>query len=228
MIRTLISMLMVFSLLACYAQGPRRGNIELAAGPSFPLGEFSYDISSLEGSGYAKRGFSLDLSFQYRLKDHLGLVAAISGYVSPVNEFGLADKYWQPGFDWAWTIDAEPWISNAYMGGIDIVIPIYRSDFYFRLLGGFAYTRLPELRGSSSNFLREASTDLSSAFRVGSGMKYQNFEKVTLSLELDVFVSHPVLEDSWSSDAQTPTSSKIFQNMVIVSLKAGMGLRLFR
>jgi hypothetical protein len=224
----MISMWMAFSLLACHAQGMRRGNIELAAGPSFPLGDFSYDISSHEGSGYANRGFSLDLSFQYRLKDHLGLLAAISGYVSPVNEYGLANKYWQPGFDWSWTIDAEPWISNAYMGGIDIVIPIYSSDFYFRLLGGCAYTRLPELRGSSSNFLREASTDLAAAFRVGSGIKYQNFEKVTLSLELDVFVTNPVLEESWSADAQTPTSSKIYQNMVIVNLKAGLGLRLFR
>jgi hypothetical protein len=114
------------------------------------------------------------------------------------------------------------------MAGIDIVLPIYRSDFYFRLLGGFAYTRLPELRGSSSNFLRESSTDLAAAFRVGSGLKYQNFEKVTLSLDLDIFVTNPVLEDSWSSDVQPPTSSKIFQNMVIVGLKAGLGLRLFR
>jgi len=151
----------------------------------------------------------------------------ISGHIMGADESGLASKYWQPEFGYDWTVESRPWISNAYLGGLDIILPIYRSDFYFRLLGGFASTRLPGLTGSAYNFQREVSKDIAAAWSIGSGLKYQDFDKVTLSIGFDFFVSNPVLDEAWSSDVPPPGSGKIVQNLVIFNLTAALGFRLF-
>jgi len=226
--RMIISMAMALSLTVCHAQERGKGTLEIAAGPSFPMGEFSYRQSTFEGSGFADPGFSVALSFHYRLKPHMGLVAMVSENILWVDEASVFNKYWQPEFGYDWLVTAEPWSVGACLGGIDIILPLTRSDFYFRLLGGFASTRLPGLTGTTSNFRRETSSDLAAAWGVGSGLNYQDFEKVTLSLVFEIFVTNPVLAESWSSDVLPPGSGKIFQNIVILNLKAGLGLRLFR
>lgn len=225
--RTAISMAMLLSLLVCYAQGNGRGTLELSAGPSFPFGEFSYTQTTFEGSGYAQNGISFAISFKYRLKAQLGLVAMISEHILGVDESTIAGKYWQPEFGYNWTVESRPWISSAYLGGLDIILPMYRSDFYFRFLGGFASTRLPGLSGSAYNFQREVTKDLAAAWSIGSGLNYQDFEKVTLSFGFDFFVTNPVLDEAWSSDLTPPGSGKIFQNIVIFKLTAGLGFRIF-
>lgn len=225
--RTLFTLAFLLSFLACFAQGTGRGSLELSLGPVFPFGEFSYSESEFEGSGYARNGMHAALTFKYRLKAHLGLVAMISEHGLRVDESALAMEYWLPGYGYDWSLESQPWLSGAFLGGLDIILPLYRSDFYFRILGGFASTRLPVLRGSDFNFQREASTDIAAAWSVGSGLSYQDFDKVTLSFGLDFFVSNPVLAEEWSSDIVPPQSDKIFQNIVIVKLTAGLGFRIF-
>ena len=104
---------------------------------------------------------------------------------------------------------------------------MYWSDFYFRLLGGFASTRLPGLSGSAYNFQREVTKDIAAAWSIGVGLNYQSFEKVTLSIGFHFFVTNPVLDELWASDVPPPGSGKIFQNIVIFNLTAGLGLRIF-
>jgi hypothetical protein len=225
--RMIISMAMFLSLMVCQAQERGKGTLEIAAGPSFPMGEFSYTQSTFEGSGYAGPGLSLALSFHYRVKPQLGLAAIVSENFLRVDEASVARKYWQPEFGYDWFVEAEPWRVGACLGGIDVILPLVRSDFYFQLLGGFSFTRLPELTGTTSSFRREASSDIAAAWGVGTGLNYQDFEKVTLSLGLEIFVTNPVLAESWSFDVLTG-HGKIFQNIVLVNLKASLGLRLFR
>jgi len=225
--RTTTSILLIISLLGCYAQGAGKGLLEFSAGPSFPFGDFDHSHTDYTGSGYANNGIYMALSFQYRLKTELALVASVSGTVLGVDKFSLAEKYRQPEFGYDWSLESENWFVNAYMGGLDILLPMYRSDFFFRLLGGFAYTRLPGLTGSSYNFQRESSSDLAAAWSIGAGLKYQDFEKVTLSLGFDFFVTNPVLEERWSSDIQAPETATIFQNIVLFNVTAGLGLRIF-
>jgi hypothetical protein len=112
------------------------------------------------------------------------------------------------------------------MAGIDIILPVYKSDFYFRLLGGLAGTRLPGLTGSSNDFLREKTTSYAGAFSVGSGLTFQYFERITLSLGMNFFMTYPVLDEVWSSDISS-FSGKIEQKFVIVNLTLGLGIRLF-
>ena len=225
--RTAISMALILYLLGCNAQGTGKGTLEFSAGPSFPFGEFSYNHILNAESGYAENGYCLSLVFNYRLKAQLGLVAVISEIFSSVDESGIAVKYWQPEFGYDWTVESTHWISNAYLAGLDIILPIYRSDFYFRLLGGFASTRLPGLTGSAYNFQREVSTDIAAAWSVGSGLTYQYFEKVTLSLRMDFFMTYPVLDEVWFSDIGPPGSGKITQKIGILNLTAGLGFRIF-
>lgn len=225
--RTAISMALILYLLSCHAQGTGKGTLEFSTGPSFPFGEFSYNQVIDAESGYAENGFCLAISFKYRLKAQLGLVAVISGNFLSVDESGIANKYWQPEFGYDWTVESTRWISNAYLTGLDIILPIYRSDFYFRLLGGFASTRLPGLTGSAYNFQREVTTDIAAAWSAGSGLTYQCFDKVTLSLRMDFFVSYPVLDEVWSSDIGPPGSAKITQTIGILNLTAGLGFRIF-
>lgn len=221
------SILLLISLLGCYAQGAGKGLLEISAGPSFPFGDFDRSHTDTEGSGYANNGIYMALSFQYRLKTELALIASVSGTVLGVDESSLAEKYRQPEFGYDWTLESANWLVNAYLGGLDITLPLYRSDFYFRLLGGFAYTRLPGLTGSGYNFQRETSSDLAAAWSIGAGLKYQDFKKVTLSLGFDFFITNPVLDERWSSDIQAPGSATIYQNIVLFNVTAGLGLRIF-
>lgn len=220
-------MVLLISLLDSSAQGAGRGLLELSAGPAFPFGDFGHSQPDYEGSGYATTGISMALSFHYRLEAQLALVATISGNVLGVDESSQALNYWQAEFGHDWTLESTQWLVNAYLGGLDIILPLYRSDFYFRLLGGMAYTRLPGLTGSAYNFQREASSDLAAAWSIGAGIRYQDFEKVTLSLGIDFFVTNPVLEERWSSDLPPPGSGKIFQNIVLFNVTAGLGFRIF-
>jgi hypothetical protein len=224
--RTAISMALLLSALVFYAQGPVKGTLEFSLGPAFPMADFGNNQVLDEESGFAENGFFLAISFKYRLKAHLGLVATISGNFLPVNETGVANRYGQPGYGFNWTVESTKWISNAYLAGLDIILPIYRADFHFRLLGGLASTWLPGLSGSAFNFQREVSNDIAAAWSVGAGLDYQAFDKVTLSFGFDFFVSNPVLDEIWSSDLTSGTG-KIYRNIVIINLKAGLGFRLF-
>lgn len=224
--RFIISTILLFSFISCIAQWSTRATVEISAGGSFPFGEFSYSRFDYAGSGFAENGIALALSFNYRVNGHLGLAASVSEYLLRVDETNVAKKYAIRGTGWNGIVEASNWMSNAYMGGIDIILPIYMSDLNFRLLGGLARTRLPGLAGKTLNFQREATTDTAAAWGAGAGITFQNFHKITLSLRLDFFMTRPALEEIWSSDFSSG-SSKIYQNISIVNLTAGIGFRVF-
>ena len=220
-------MALLTSLLTCEAQEIRKGNIELSAGASFPVGEFGYKHADFEGSGFAEYGICLALSFTYRLNAQMGLVARVSENMMGVHETGAGNRYWIPEYGYNWTVESGPWLTTAFLGGLDLIIPLYLSDFYFRLLGGAASARLPRLTGTAYNFIREASSGLAAAWSVGMGVRYQSFKKVTLSFGIDFLVSNHVLDEVWSSDLGASGSGKIYQNMVTFNLRAGLGIRIF-
>jgi hypothetical protein len=224
--RLIFPVVLLFILLECDAQWSSRGTIAVSAGPSYPSGEFGYTQFDYDKSGFAKNGASLAISFNYRINAQLGLVASVAEYFLPVDEFNIAKKYWIQEYGYDWTVESTFWLLNAYMGGIDIILPVYKSDFQFRLLGGLASNRLPGLTGSAFNFLREATKDIAGAFSVGAGLTYQYFERITLSLGMDFFVTYPVLEEIWTSDLTSGTGT-IRQNIVLVNLSAGLGFRLY-
>ena len=200
--------------------------MEISAGASLPVGEFSYSRFDYEESGFAEGGLALAVSFNYRVNPHLGLVASVSEYILGVDESSVALKYWTPGSGWNGIVESTPWLSNAYMGGLDIILPIYASDFHFRLLGGLARTRLPGLTGRSFDFQREATSDNAAAWGAGAGITYQYLEKITLSIRLDFYMTHPVLDDIWSSDFGSG-SGTISQKITLVNLTAAVGFRVF-
>jgi len=220
-------MALLMVMFTCDAQEIKKGSIELSAGASFPLGEFGYKHADFEGSGFAEYGFCLDFCFTYRMNAQMGLVARVSENIMGVEESGAGSRYWIPEYGYNWTVESGPWLTTAFLGGLDLIIPLYLSDFYIRLLGGAAGARLPRLTGSAYNFTREASGDLAAAWSVGSGLRYQGFEKVTLSVGIDFQVSNPVLDEVWSSDLGASGSGKIHQNMIIFNLRAGLGIRIF-
>ena len=224
--RIAVSVALLLSILVCSAQERGKATLEISAGPSYPFGELSYKQYSDENSGFAGNGIGLSASFHYRLQAQFGLVASVSEYILTVDEYNIAKKYWLPEYGWNWTVESTYWTSNAYMAGIDIILPVYKSDFYFRLLGGFAGTRLPGLTGSSNDFQREKTTTWAGAYSIGSGLTYQYFEKVTLTLGIDFFVSYPVLDEVWSSDV-TSFSGKINQKLTMFNLTVALGFRFF-
>jgi hypothetical protein len=225
--RIVISLGLILFLLACQAQDIKKGSLEFSLGPAFPFGEFSYKQIRDAESGYAENGISLATSFIYRLKRQFGLVTMISVNISGLDETSIAHKYWQPEFGYDWTLEPSHWISTAYLTGFDIILPMLRSDFNFRLLGGFATTRLPGLSGSAYNFHREASKDNAVAWSAGAGFTYQSFKKVTLSFRMDFFQTYPVLDEVWTSDIGPSGKGKIFQKIGILKLTAGFGFRIF-
>jgi|GEM_PF-2494116 len=224
--RIAISMALLLYFLVCSAQDNGRAILEISGGPSYPFGEFGYNQSTYETSGYAGNGIGFTVSFHYRLQAQLGLVASVSEYILKVDESNIAKKYWLPEYGFNWTVESTYWLSNAYMAGIDLILPLYKSDFYFRLLGGLAGTSLPGLTGSSNDFLREKTTTFAGALNVGMGLSYQFYEKITFSVGTDFFVTYPVLDEVWSSDISS-FSGKIKQTITMFNLTLGVGLRLF-
>ena len=224
--RVAVAVALFLSIVVCRAQDGGRATLEISAMLSYPSGELRYKDYISESSGFAVNGIGFSASFHYRLQAQLGLVASVSEYILTVDEIKIAKKYRLPEYGWNWTVESTYWTSNAYMAGIDIIEPVYKSDFYIRLLGGVAGTRLPGLTGSSNDFQREKTTDWAGAFSIGLGLAYQYFEKVIPSLGLDFFVSYPVLDEVWSSDINS-FSGKIKQNFTVVNLTFGLGFRLF-
>ena len=224
--RILISSVLLFSVLTCHAQWSTRGTVEISAGGSFPFGEFGYSSYAQDDIGFAESGVNLAVSFTCRINAQLGLVASVSKHILGVDEVGIADRYWIPPYGWNWTVESTRWMLNAYMGGIDIIVPIYKSDFQLRFLGGLATTRLPGLTGSAYSFRREATTDNSAAWSAGLGFKYQNFEKITLSFMLDFFMANPVLDETWSSSIDSG-SETIKQDIRLINFTLGLGFRIF-
>lgn len=226
--RMTLSVSLLLSFMLCHAQGPGNGLIELKIGPGFPWGDFGNSQVMNEESGYAETGLSYGLSFHYRLQAHLGLVATVSRLRIPVDEEGLANKYRQlfGGYGFP-TIDADPWIIHSYLAGLDIILPIYRTDFHFRLLGGMASTRLPGVSGNNHSLRREASRDLAVAWSVGGGLTYQCFRKMTLSINVDLFNTRPHLSEEWSPAGGFSKSMKESHKIAIFQLTAGLGFRIF-
>ena len=153
-------------------------------------------------------------------------MASVSQYLLGVDEENIALKYWDPRYLWSFEVEATRWMITPFMGGIDIILPIYKSDLNFRLLGGFARTRLPGLTGNQYDFQREATTDIAAAWGIGAGLHNQYLDKITLSLRLDFFMTRPYLEENWSSSFGSG-SRKMSQNVSIVNLTAGLGFRIF-
>jgi len=224
--RILISAALLIFIMACQAQWSTRGTLEISMGGSYPVGEFGYSTPTYYKSGFAKNGVNFALSFTYRVNVQLGLVASVSEHLLGVDELSIASRYWIPQYGLNWTVESACWSSNAYMGGIDIILPVYKSDIQLRFLGGYAATRLPGLTGSGFNFQRKATTDIAAAWSAGAGFTYQYFEKITLSVMLDFFMTYPVLDDVWSSDLDSG-SGTLDQDILLVSLTVGMGFRIF-
>ena len=177
-----------------------------------------------DDSDYVETGINLGLSFNYRLNAHLGLLASLSRFVLPVDEAGLSYEIFRSPSS---GLDSDPWIINSYLAGLDIILPIYRSDFHFRILGGMASTRLPAMEGIMNSFRREESKDLAAAWSVGSGIRYQCFDKVTLSLCIDMFNTRPYLEDVWTYGSGSSGSQEYSPKVVVVHVSAALGFRIF-
>jgi hypothetical protein len=224
--RIAISLAFLLPLLVCNAQDSERAILEISGGPSYPIGEFGYNQIAYETSGFAGNGIALTVSFHYRLQAQFGLVASITEYILKVDEINIAKKYWLPEYGFNWTVESTYWLSNAYMAGIDLILPVHESDFYFRLLGGLAGTSLPGLTGSSNDFLREKTTTFAAALNIGMGLSYPIYKKITLSLGTDFFTTYPVLDEIWSSDISS-FSSKTKQTITLFNLRLGVGFRIF-
>jgi hypothetical protein len=225
--RILISAALLLSVMVCHAQWSTRGTVEISMGGSYPVGEFGYSTPTYYKSGFAKSGINFTLSFTYRVNAQLGLLASVSEHLLGVDELSIATRYWIPQYGWNWTVESSCWSSNAYMGGIDIILPVYKSDIQLRFLGGYAATRLPGLTGSAFGFQRKATTDIAGAWSAGVGFTYQYFEKITLSVMLDFFMTYPVLDEVWSSELDSG-SGVIEQDILLVNLTVGLGLRVFQ
>lgn len=224
--KTACSVILFCLALTAVAQGSKNGVLEFSLGPAFPMGDFSYYDPDYELSGYAEKGFHLESLLKYRMNAHLGLTAMLSGNFMGVDETRLVNSYWSWEYPFNTAADATPWRFMAFLGGIDLIFPIYRSDFYLRALGGLAYTRTPELTGTAGYFVREASTDVAAAWCVGSGLSYECFPKATLSVGINLLNSRPYLMDEWSVGSQS-FSRKISQNILVLQVTAGLGIRIF-
>lgn len=146
----------------------RKGFIGLSLGASIPIGDFAD-----KSDGLAKTGIHLNLiNFGYLFSENFGVSAMWFGAANPLD----IDGY-------------DPWSYGGLMVGPLLSFPVAEKvEWDFRPMIGYSVTTLPDIDWGTEN----AS---SFAFNIGTMLRINVGEKVSLLLSADYFSTKPEFKD---------------------------------
>lgn len=188
--RTTISiMVLLFCALSFLsAQDAAGPEVDIAAGPGFPLGEFRDD-----DEGGARSGFMGSLTGKYRLEPSFGLFAAYVLNVNPLDMDALAESLsdFDPTLDWE--VSANAWLANSFLVGPFVS---YRSGaIELELLAGLGVTigRSPELDIDATDGIDTVSGSQDAASAASVGIYVSGKTRYWFNQQLGVFVGFTYL-----------------------------------
>lgn len=86
-------LILLLAFLNGYSQKQQGGYLELTIGPTFPIGNYASKNSNNAGSGFARMGEGLHLSYLHPLKKSFGITAGLYLQRNPLNTKSLEEAF---------------------------------------------------------------------------------------------------------------------------------------
>jgi len=227
--RLISPFLIVFTLLtfSLKAQDAPKVTVGFSVGPVIPMGRFAETNLDQKNLGYAKVGTAMNLFTNYRINKILGVVAKYSYYRNAFN----SEKYlkdFSAGKPGNYSVTADPWRQNFYLGGITLNTTDEWAGLETRFLIGVCRGVSPRILEETVNSAYEYSLTpivraTSLAMNFGVGTKLRLAEKIQLSLDLDYNYAAPSFDGVKTDNGYgKPTFRSYRQKMATLTLSGGL------
>lgn len=224
--------------------------VELAVGPSFPIGKFgekSYKsiLEDDEPAGLAKTGINLQADFGYYINESFGLLFSPgysihaqdgSGYEEYLKNTVIAFGGMMPSIS---SVEAKSWNILKLMAGGFLVTPLNMEEtleLNTRITLGACKTAIPEYTFSGRDQAGDAyggtvdkvSLPWAFCYQVSLGLKYKLNDKLHVLFDVNSFNATAQKEYTFtfpfSPNPVPPITEKVKYRLAEVNLMAGIGL----
>ncbi len=230
---TLLILLILISQLF-YAQPARRNYVGLAAGPSFPMGNFKSTQLSDSTSGFAKTGVGVTFNYSYRITHNLGVVAMINYASNGFNYQAYADSLEHIHTTHNVSVsNSSNWSGGGILAGLFLTFP-FSDNFSWDVRASFGFYGVysPQVTinavnkddpNDKSEYYREKASAFSYAYSFGTGFKYA-LSKYYLLVFVDYYASPLTFDNAsgWDWDNK-PYETSFKQNISTLELTFGLG-----
>lgn len=194
--------ILFFSYNSIFGQYEPDGYIGVSLGAAFPMSDYANTDLFEAGSGFAKTGPNLNISFAYKLYNDFGIAVLLTGSSNPVNTDEIAHEASQIEIykDKDIKISSENSKTAGLLTGAYAIFPLSHK-FYFdiRLLIGPYYVYSPEYILTSTDISQLVFKDKYSVvtlgFNLGVGLKYKINTKMYLLGNYDYTSVKPEFKD---------------------------------
>jgi hypothetical protein len=223
-----------------FAQEDVGGYLQLSAGTTISVGEFSATDSRNLSSGYAKNGFAAYAIFGHKVQGNFGMFGMFTVIANPINKEEYAHDLNTNIADFSWSIVNRPrWTVVGFTFGPHLSLPLGRFAFDARLMAGGLNFRSPliEAMGVSrngtlpNNYLATAATEATAlAYGGGLSIKFEVKRGWVWIINGDYLAGRPRFKDV-ETNHQVPyhnysnvTTENYRQKFSMTLVTTGLGL----
>ncbi len=183
----------------------QRSILSFNAGVSIPIMCFASENIHDRDAGFAKPGFTLDITYGYRFGQNLGVVGSVFFAGNKTNN-NFVQSEGNRGFRY-YGIVVGPMASKNFSD---------RWTGDLRFMAGITKTHSPRLSSGDATILN-SDESYSFAWSAGTGLRYHLSEKTFLSIRAD----HTQMKPKLNSEG----AFKSEQHIVVINVGAGMGIK---
>lgn len=201
----------------------QKGHIHLAAGPSFPLGDFNSKDIFTDHAGFAKVGFNIELQGGYQLTKNLGVGGSLFYSYYSLDQQKLKEQLVEEGFPGEVGISMDHWQYYGIVVGPIITRALSaKTTADFHLMTGVARANSPKTTINLESVNSSSPEDWATAvpLRVGAGLRFQFANMGYLFTGVNYTYMDPDFE--FTADGET---FKTHQPISTLNVNAGIGFR---
>ncbi|MBN3034703.1 MAG: hypothetical protein JW861_03900 [Bacteroidales bacterium] len=177
------------------------GYLGISAGASFPSEDLAMDNLFEGTAGLARTGFQLHFVFSYKIRDHFGIAAALTGSFLPLDDEAIRSgaemiHQWQCS-----RIEAVSgtWMTGGLSAGPYAIFEIARKLYFdARILVGLVYHHCDPVvvtRDGTEETLRDELSGISAGYALAPGLKYMLNTRLYLMGDIIYSVSTPTFDN---------------------------------
>lgn len=197
----IVLLIFLFIIEHSYSQNINDKNIfSFSVGGSLPVGNYASTNLSYNLAGFAKLGESVNLSFEHKINNHVGLIAMLLGQRNGLNTNAFASQFsktpffsgFGPGFPRYysnWVIDKKNWYGESLLIGGTFELKSddkSKTSFITKALLGAAYIQSPNLKAYSYSDTSYVDINQTSAaafgfsYMISEELRYKLTKKISL------------------------------------------------
>lgn len=234
-------LMMVIVLLASgalLAQGSKVGGdskffLALHGGPSFPVGDFSKkDMAANENSGYAKTGYTINLTGAYQVQKNFGFAADFfyNRYKANkvISTFDVIDEV-VDGESGLTSIEVpltlNHWQHYGVAAGPMLTFNVVKNvDADVRIMGGVANANSPKIIYDNVVMAKE-DWAIAPVFKSGIDLRIGTGGNLFVLLNADYLYLKPHFKYTYTNENEQEVTEKVKQRMEAINVTAGIGYR---